>query len=124
MTLLQAGSGSLCGLQDLHLDVDRHIWRSTCLSTLVFWRHVTLAEPMSPDVENLMPSLVTPMTTVSPMDDSSLTMRLNSAAGMRTLHTGGTDTSCRLQSSLTAQHEQQGCVPAVCATSPAETHSL
>ena len=59
----------------------------TCLSTLVFWRQVTLAEPMSPDVENLMPSLVTPMTTVSPIEDSSLTMRLNSAAGIRTLHT-------------------------------------
>lgn len=65
----------------------RYPFEPTCLSTLVFWRHVTLAEPMSPEVENLMPSLVTPMTTVSPMDDSSLTMRLNSAAGMRTLHT-------------------------------------
>ena len=57
----------------------------TCLSTLVFCRQVTLAEPMSPLVENLMPSFVTPMTTVSPMVVSSPTMRLNSCAGIRTL---------------------------------------
>lgn len=60
----------------------------TGLSTLDDWRQVTLAEPMSPEVENLMPSLVTPMTTVSPMLASSPIMRLNSPAGMRTLRRG------------------------------------
>lgn len=56
-----------------------------CLSTEAACRQVMLAEPISPVVENLMPSFVTLTLTVSPMVDSSVTMRLNSAEGMRML---------------------------------------
>ena len=56
-----------------------------CLSTAVFCRTVTLAEPMSPLVLNLTPSFVTLITTVSPMLDRSFMMRWNSPAGIRTL---------------------------------------
>jgi hypothetical protein len=48
---------------------------SSSLSTLTFWRHVTLAAPMSPEVENFTPSLVTEMVTVSPMELRSRQIR-------------------------------------------------
>ena len=60
----------------------------TGLSTDVFCRTVTFADPMSPDVLNLTPSLVTLTMTVSPMLDKSFMMRWNSPAGIRTLRTG------------------------------------
>ena len=51
-------------------------------SSEAFWRHMMFASPMSPAVENLTPSLVTLMDTVSPMVAKSLQMRWNSTDGI------------------------------------------
>ena len=59
------------------------VWSS--LSTLLFCRHVMLACPTSPSVMKLMPSLLTDIVTVSPMEDRSRQMRANSADGILTV---------------------------------------
>ena len=47
---------------------------------------VMLPEPISPETENLTPSLVTEMVTVSPRMARSRQMRWNSAEGIWTVH--------------------------------------
>lgn len=54
-------------------------------STELLWRQVISALPISPEAENLTPSLVTDTVTVSPMADRSRQMRWNSDEGILTV---------------------------------------